>query len=378
MSKQILGMDAALVDRYADLIIEKGINLKEKKGVLILTGSGTYYFARALAKSAYRHKAKYVQIMIDDLDVLASRLDNQDDEALTYNPALLWHSTISSSPRSGRTSGWTIPRTASTTPRSMDAKPNPEKAKRQFSEERSRRLMRHQLPWCVCIAPGPLWAKQVLGAGATTADLMETLKPILLLDQSDPSKAWDEKGERLKQRQHHLNDLGIDSLHFKSPVTDLTIGMNRTSRFVGGSEKLPDGRPFFANLPTEEIFSTPDWRRTEGYVTTTRPVSVLDTPTEGVRLVFTEGKVSDYSAQVGEEAMDRFFQVDEGTRSIGEVALVDETSPIAQSGLVFHSILLDENASCHIALGEGYPTALSNGGGLNTDEELRNGGCNTS
>ena len=89
MSKQILGMDAALVDRYADLIIEKGINLKEKKGVLILSGSGTYYFARALAKSAYRHKAKFVQILLDDLDVLASRLDNQDDEALTYNPAFM-------------------------------------------------------------------------------------------------------------------------------------------------------------------------------------------------------------------------------------------------------------------------------------------------
>jgi len=379
MSKQILGMDVALVDRYADLIIEKGINLKEKKGVLILTGSGTYYFARALAKSAYRHKAKFVQIMVDDLDVLASRLDNQDDEALTYNPAFalaLDHQFIAEE--------WSYIRVDNTEDRldhaPLDGRKNQilSKAKRQFSEERSRRLMRHQLPWCVCIAPGPLWAKQVLGAGATTADLMETLKPILLLDQSDPSKAWDEKGERLKQRQHHLNDLGIDSLHFKSPVTDLTIGMNRTSRFVGGSEKLPDGRPFFANLPTEEIFSTPDWRRTEGYVTTTRPVSVLDTPTEGVRLVFTEGKVSDYSAQVGEEAMDRFFQVDEGTRSIGEVALVDETSPIAQSGLVFHSILLDENASCHIALGEGYPTALSNGGGLDGDEALRSAGCNTS
>jgi len=379
MSKSILGMDAALVDRYADLIIEKGINVKEKKGVLILSGSGTYYFARALAKSAYRHKAKFVQILLDDLDILSSRLDNQNDEELAYNPAFMQaldYQFIAEE--------WAYIRVDNTEDRldhaPLDGRKNQilSKAKRQFSEERSRRLMRHQLPWCVCIAPGPLWAEQVLGAGASTNDLMDVLKPILLLDQGDPAAAWDDKAETLKQRQLHLNGLGIDSLHFKSPITDLTIGMNRTSRFVGGSEVLPDGRPFFANLPTEEIFSTPDWRRTDGYVTTTRPVSVLDTPTEAVRLVFEAGKVVDYSAAIGQEAMDRFFQVDEGTRSIGEVALVDETSPIAKSGLVFHSILLDENASCHIALGEGYPTALSNGSSLDTDEALRSAGCNTS
>lgn len=379
MSETIMGMDAKLVDRYADLIIEKGVNLKEKRGLLILSGSGTYYFARALAKSAYRHKAKYVQILLDDLDVLASRLDNQSDEELAYNPSFMQaldYQFIAEE--------WAYIRVDNTEDRldhaPLDGRKNQilSTAKRKFSEERSSRLMRHQLPWCVCIAPGPLWAKQVLGEGATTADLMETLKPILLLDQEDPSSAWDEKGEVLRRRHEHLNSLGIESLHFKSAVTDLRIGMNRASRFVGGAEDLPDGSPFFANLPTEEIFSTPDWRRTEGYVTTTRPVSVLDTPTEAVRLVFKEGRVVDYSAQVGQEAMDRFFSVDEGTRSIGEVALVDETSPIAKSGLVFHSILLDENASCHIALGEGYPIAIDGGNRLAGDEALRNAGCNTS
>jgi aminopeptidase len=379
MSKTILGMDRELVDRYADLIIEKGVNLKEKRGLLILSGSGTYYFARALAKSAYRHKAKYVQILLDDLDVLSSRLDNQSDEELAYNPPFmkaLDYQFISEE--------WAYIRVDNTEDRldhaPLDGRKNQilSTAKRTFSEERSSRLMRHQLPWCVCIAPGPLWAEQVLGEGATTNDLMETLKPILLLDHKDPCAAWDEKGTVLKRRHEHLNSLGIDTLHFKSAVTDLKIGMNRTSRFVGGAENLGDGRPFFANLPTEEIFSTPDWRRTEGYVTTTRPVSVLDTPTERVRLVFKEGKVVDYSAEVGEEAMDRFFSVDEGTRSIGEVALVDETSPIAKSNLVFHSILLDENASCHIALGEGYPIAIEGGNSLEGDEALKAAGCNTS
>lgn len=379
MSDKILGMDRDLVDRYADLIIKKGVNLKAQQGLLILSGSGTYYFARALAKSAYRHKAKYVQILLDDLDILSSRLDSQSDEALAYNPSFMQaldYQFIAE--------GWAYIRVDNTEDRldhaPLDGRKNQilSTAKRKFSEERSSRLMRHQLPWCVCIAPGPLWAGQVLGEGGTTSSLMEVLKPILLLDQDDPSAAWDEKGATLRRRHEYLNSLGIDTLHFKSAVTDLRIGMNRTSRFVGGVEQLPDGRPFFANLPTEEIFTTPDWRRTEGYVTTTRPVSVLDTPTEAVRLTFKEGRVVDYCAAVGQEAMDRFFSIDEGTRFIGEVALVDETSPIARSALVFNSILLDENASCHIALGEGYPIALEGGNRLIGEGALRASGCNTS
>ena len=118
--------------------------------------------------------------------------------------------------------------------------------------------------------------------------------------------------------------------------------------------------------------------RANGYITTTRPVSVLNSRTEEVRLLFKDGKVVDYSAKVGKEVMDAFFAIDEGTKRIGECALVDESSPIAQSGLVFDSILLDENASCHIALGDGYPSCLTNGAQLTTEESLNKAGCNTS
>ena len=141
---------------------------------------------------------------------------------------------------------------------------------------------------------------------------------------------------------------------------------------------MPDGLQFFANLPTEEIFTTPDRMRADGYVTTTKPVNVLDVKTEEVRFVFKEGEIVEYSAREGKEALDTFFSIDEGTRRLGEVALVDETSPIARSNLIFNSILLDENASCHLALGDGYPTALANGAMLSTDEQLHEAGCNTS
>ena len=372
-------MNQTLLESYADLVIRKGINLKTDKSVAIMTGPGTYYFARALSKAAYRHGASFVQVLLDDLDVLASRLDNQTDEQLKFNPSF-----IRSLDYEMISEGWAYIRIDSTEDRLDHAPLDQQKnqiygtAKREFSTTRLKKTMRHELPWCVVCAPGPRWARQVLGDQATTSDLLDVLKPILLLDKDDPCAAWDEHGLMLQARQNRLNNMYIDSLHFKSPVTDFTIGFTEQARFLGGSETLPDGTSFFANLPTEEIFTTPDRMRANGYITTTRPVTLLNSRTEEVRLVFKDGEVVDHSAKVGKEIMDAFFAIDAGTRRIGECALVDESSPIAQSGLIFDSILLDENASCHIALGDGYPTCLTNGSKLTTEESLNESGCNTS
>ena len=372
-------MNHPLLESYAELVILKGINLKKNKSVTIMTGPGTYYFARALSKAAYRHGADFVQVLLDDLDVLASRLDNQTDEQLKHSPSF-----IRALDYEMVAEGWSYIRIDSTEDRLDHAPLHQQKnqvygtAKREFSATRLKKTMRHELPWCVVCAPGPRWARQVLGENATTADLLDVLKPILRLDKEDPCAAWDEHGTMLKVRQERLNSMHIDSLHFKSPVTDFTIGFTDQARFLGGSETLPDGTPFFANLPTEEIFTTPDRMRANGYITTTRPVTVLNSRTEEVRLVFKDGMVVDYSAKVGKKIMDAFFAIDEGTKRIGECALVDESSPIAQSGLIFDSILLDENASCHIALGDGYPTCLKHGSHLTTEESLNEAGCNTS
>lgn len=157
-----------------------------------------------------------------------------------------------------------------------------------------------------------------------------------------------------------LNALGIKSLHYESPVTDLTVGLCPSSRFLGADSLLPDGRRFFPNLPTEELFTTPDRTKADGYVTTTRPVSVLNEMTESVRLVFKDGKVISSSAEKGEKIMERYLAIDEGSSRLGECALVDEGNAIAMSGKLFASGLYDENASCHLALGAGYPSCLSN------------------
>jgi aminopeptidase len=372
-------MDKKTIERYADLVIRRGINLQKNKSVLIITGPGTYYFARALSKAAYRAGALHTQVLLDDLDVLSERLRCQDEQQLVANPAYMKVLDYEMCAE-----GWGYIRIDNTEERLDHGPLDPEKnqilgtAKRKFSATRMDKLMRHQIPWCVCCAPGPRWARQVLGEKATEDDLMEVLSPILKLDRDDPIAAWDEHDRQIKERQDKLNSLQIESLHYKSPVTDFTIGFDSHARFIGGSGKLPDSRVFFPNIPSEELFTTPDMHRAQGYITTTRPVSVLDSRTEEVRLVFKDGMVVDHSAKVGKEVMDRFFSIDEGTRRIGECALVDESNPIATSNLVFDSILYDENASCHIALGNAYPSCLTNGESLSTEQELHQAGCNTS
>jgi aminopeptidase len=147
---------------------------------------------------------------------------------------------------------------------------------------------------------------------------------------------------------------------------------------LGGGDPLPNGNWFLPNIPTEEVFTTPDFTTANGFVATTRPVSVMDSLVEDVVLTFAHGKVVACTARVGQQIMDRFLQMDAGASLLGEVALVDEDSPIALSGKIFGSILFDENASCHLALGAGYPSCLRDSVKLTSEKHLREAGCNTS
>jgi aminopeptidase len=147
---------------------------------------------------------------------------------------------------------------------------------------------------------------------------------------------------------------------------------------VGGPKKTPDGRIFIPNIPTEEVFTTPDFNRTNGIVYATRPVMVMETILEDVWFEFKDGKVTSSGCRKNRELLENFLNTDNGSRFLGEVALVDSGSLIYQSKLIFNSILYDENASCHIAIGNGYPSCLTIGQSLKTKEETLDAGCNVS
>lgn len=346
-------------EKYASLVLDFGLNLDKGRGVLITTPISAYDFALELARQAYDRGAGYVHIKPETVLLDKYRSTCQTREQMAEIPGFIadmfkyigendW-ATISIDPVSSDNVKAALDREGYDAYRSellKVQKPWRDKA------------MCNQSPWCVVAYPDDFWSSMILGQDKKAVDLFERLLPILHLDSEDPVAMWKKDSDNLQARRARLTKLGIESLHYTSSVTDLTIGLGRKAVFQGGSADLPDGRWFNPNIPTAEVFSAPDKYMAEGYVKTTRPVSVKGESTLGVTLTFRDGKVIDVKAEEGLDVMQRYL-AKQGADRIGEVALVDESSPIAQAGLVFKSILYDENASCHIALGAGYPDCIS-------------------
>ncbi len=367
--------------QFADVVIRKGINLRKGQSLLIKSSPLNYGFAQELASRAYECGAAYVYIDIQDYQLARKRIDSQDIEALKFVPHFsraIQFEALSED--------WAYIRIDNTEDRDQLTGVDTEKLSAYQGEVRKdstilrTAFMRHEHAWCVVCAPGPAWAKQILGDTATTEDLCEVLSPILRLDADDPVAAWDTHAARLGSLCEELNGRKIKSFHYTDSRTgtDFTVGFSQKALWEGGPKPLPSGRLFFPNMPTEEVFTVPDRMTAEGVLVTTKPVTIFGSQVDGCRFTFKDGKVIDYSAEVGGEILKKFIETDDGASYLGEIALVDGETPIAKSEQVFHSILFDENAASHFALGAGYPDCLSNGKSLTTDEELRAEGCNTS
>jgi len=380
-----------LQDLYARVVVEVGVNIRPGQCLLINTGHGTYGFARALAKQAYKLGAKFVRIMVNDNYLTRYRLEEGRPEDWEWLPNYVLNESYEY-----LAEDWARIRIDNTEELDILKDLDPDglsvltSAGRKLLKKQQEALMRDEHSWCVVAAPGPAWARYIfshsetdlplqdLSDQALVEELWKRLSPILRLDKTDPSRAWYEHMAQLAKRSYQLNEHQFTGLKFQGPGTDLYVGLLPVSEWSGGNGKLPDGRPFLANIPTEEVFTTPDWRRTEGRVTVTRAVTVMENLVEGAWFEFKKGKVVDFGARKGATILDKFLNLDEGASSLGEIALVGAESPIFKSGLHFGSILFDENASCHMALGAGYPSCIRNSESLSSASDLKEAGCNVS
>lgn len=377
------------IQQYAELVVQVGTALKQGQNLLIQTGVGTFDFAREIARAAYRRGAGFVDIRVVDNELLKARLELADEQTLDYVPPAV----IADSYQQ-LAEDWARIRIDST--EELDVLKGVDSAKlgRVTRANRSAlsvhrdAMMRHKHQWLVIAAPGPRWAQKVFGGPEVGVDprldeertekLWSQMVKILRLDTPDPVATWQDLAKTLKTRAKSLDEMKLDYLHFTGPGTDLKVALTETSVWAGGPSKTPEGTVFEPNLPTEEVFTTPDFRRTSGRVACTRPVKVMESLVLGAWFEFKDGKVVDFGADQGKDVLEKYLTVDEGAGYLGEVALVDASSPIYQSGLLFNSILYDENASCHIALGAGYPFCLSNAHDLNSPAQLKEAGCNVS
>ncbi len=379
METEIMNYDE-LIRKYAEIIIETAINLQKGNPLLIRTEIVQRKFAKVLAEVAYSKGASFVSLQFSDPELSRLRIDSTLDE----NDLKFMPSHLENMYDCYLKDGWSsISLRGAEFPDIMEGA-DPERVGKvsRANSIVTRRFLKgisaNRIAWNVCLHPTEAWAAKVLGNGEDwERRIWEVLVPILRLDNDDPAGALLEHDAELKRRCKYMNRARYDKIHFKGPDTDLYVGMAPNRIFAGGSCTTQNGVEFFPNIPTEEIFSTPDSARTEGFVKTTRPVEVLGTQVSGAWFRFSSGKVVEFGADTNMEILEQYLNFDDGARALGEVALVDANSPIFRSGKIFYNILFDENAACHIALGNGYADCIENGTRMSDDELLKTR-CNSS
>ncbi len=360
-----------------------GLNLREGQCLAIKVEPENLDAAIAVATMAYRRGAAYVDLWVESSRMQRCRIDNSNGDGLSFVP----HYRQQRNEEFLRDNWALLSIKSPVDPLVLDGA-NPARAgviarAESGADQNLRRgLSNDMTQWVVMAVPSEGWASQVMNnpdGPEALEQMWRAMVPILRLDADDPVVFWQEHGLVLDARAQHLNQLRIDSLHFtdSSGATDLTVGLSDLAVWKGGGAWTQSGIRFAPNIPTEEVFTTPDFRRTTGRVLFSRPVRVFGQLVEEGWMVFSDGVVTDYGATRGRDVLSAFLEVDEGSRRMGEIALVDCSSPIFQSKLLFHNILLDENAACHFALGFAYPTCIRDGASMD-DRELDEHGANRS
>lgn len=240
--------------------------------------------------------------------------------------------------------------------------------------------MSYKARWSLIAVANEAWAAKVfpeLPIEEAVSRLWDFIFEATRVQLDDPIAAWHEHNARLREKVDYLNGKQYRQLIYKAPGTNLTIDLPRNHAWLGGSKDAQDGVMFNPNMPTEEVFTLPHKDGVNGVVRSTKPLNYGGTVIDNFSLTFENGRVVDMQAETGRETLQHLLDTDEGSRRLGEVALVPFHSPISNANLIFYNTLFDENASNHLALGQAYPTNLQGGAGM-TKEQLAEAGVNTS
>jgi aminopeptidase len=344
------------LERLADLIVNFGANVQKGQIVDIGSALGKEELTRALTASAYKRGAKFVDVYYWDPHLKRARVQYAAEEVLDFVPEWYGKRTL----ELGDQRGATISLSGPTEPHLYDDV-DPERLGRDVFprvKEWTTVINERTVNWCVAPCPTQRWANLVhpeLDEAAALPKLWEEITYICRLDEDDPESAWEDRNNALKGAAQRLTERRFDALHLEGPGTDLTIGLLSTSRWIGGGEETIDGIPHMANLPTEEVFTSPDPERVEGVVRSTKPLYSQGRIIDGLTVRFEGGRVVELEAESGAETLRTLLKQDEGASRLGEVALVDREGRIGQLDTVFYDTLLDENAASHIAFGQGFP-----------------------
>lgn len=374
-------MEKALLQAYAKTAVQVGIGLKKGQTLMIAAPIEAAEFARLCALEAYLAGARDVVMRWSDEQFSRIRYQHASEQALCDVKPWQLQSYLDYVKAPG---GVAILNILAQDPQAFLGLDLTKIDKASAAVRRAlapwrEYTMNDRVAWSIVAVPSRGWARKVFGDTADAEEkLWNAIFKVCRMDAPDPVQAWEEQTAFLARRRDQLNAMELTALHFTSQNgTDLTIGLADTARWEGAKSTTPDGQAFLANLPTEEIFTAPHKEKTEGVVYASRPYVYHGDLIEGLWLRFENGRVVEYGAKKNQKLLCMLLDTDEGSRSLGEVALVPRQSPINQSGILFYNTLFDENAACHIALGDGYPSTVQGGTAL-SQEKLEQLGLNHS
>ena len=371
---------AGNLQKYADLIVQIGLNLQAGQRLLIIAPLPAAPLVRLVTACAYRQGARLVEAFYADEELLLTRFLLAPRDSLGDEVSWPWDVAYQYAQH-----GDTVLQLHGSDPDLLKGQ-DPDlvqaynlarsKSIKPFSLE----VSRNNLNWLIAGYAASSGAAKVfpdLSEEEQVDRLWQAIFDVCRVTQPDPIAAWEQHLDQLARRRAYLTQKQYAALHYTAPGTDLTVGLPRHHIWMGGSAQSTRGVTFMPNLPTEEVFTVPHKTQIHGTVTATKPLSYNGALIEGFSITFDEGHAVEVKAATGEAVLRNLIATDEGAASLGEVALVPYSAPISQSGLLFFNTLFDENAACHIALGRGLRFCVHNGSTL-SEEELSAQGINTS
>lgn len=366
-----------MLKKYAELLVKQGVNLQPNQELVIDASIENYKLVREITKQAYQLGAKDVIVHYTDEQITRMRYEHCDKEHFETVPAYLRE--LRNEYASKHAAIITI---TSSDPEAMKGI-DPQKiatwskavhiACSTFYDHLDLGIDR----WCIAGAPSIAWANKVfpdMSDQEAVDALWRAIFKVTRCDQDDPVEVWNKHRRSFEKRVAILNENRIQSLHYTNSLgTDLTVGMNKDYLFAGGGSYTTDGIYSFPNIPTEEIFTSPNKDDVSGIVYSSLPLNYNGHIVDEFSITFEKGRIIDYQAKVGYDVLKSIIETDEGSHYLGEIALVPYDSPIRNMNILFYNTLFDENASCHLAIGKGFGECLKDGLKMDRKELFQKG-----
>lgn len=366
-----------MLNRLAEVTVKVGLNLQAEQDLILTAPVSALPLVRRIAYHAYKVGAGVITPLFNDDVLLLTRFENAHTTSFDCAPSWLYEGMAKAFENGAARLAIVGDNPLLLSNQDFDKVARLNKATSMAYQPALKQISNFAMNWSIVAYPTTGWAEVMfpsLPLHEAIKKLADAIFSASRVTEENPIDAWAVHNATLKERSSWLNGQRFSALHFTGPGTDLMLGLADDHEWQGGASVAKNGVVCNPNIPTEEVFTTPHAHRVEGFVRSTKPLSYQGALIDNIEVRFEAGRIVDARASTGQEVLQRVLQSDEGASRLGEVALVPHSSPISKSGLLFYNTLFDENAACHIALGQCYAKCFLNGASLTAEEIAARGG----